>query len=131
MSGVPIGRLDVTAIDCPDAHGLAEFYQSIIGGRIIVENLENSGWVELHTDDGKLAFQQIDRHRRPTWPEGDVPQQAHVDIDVDDLDAAEPEVLQHGAVKAEFQPSPDKFRVFIDPAGHPFCLVKPWPDTGP
>ena len=122
VSEMPIGRLDVAAIDCPDAHGLAEFYQSIIGGRII-QNPENSGWVELHTGDGKLAFQQIEDHRRPTWPLGDVPQQAHLDIDVDDLAAAEPEVLRLGAIKAEFQPSPDEFRVFIDPAGHPFCIV--------
>ena len=121
---VPIGRLGVTAIDCPDARGLAEFYQSVVGGRI-VQNPESGGWVELHTDDGKLAFQQIDHHRRPTWPQGDVPQQAHVDIDVDDLDAAELEVLQLGAVKAEVQPSPEEFRVFIDPAGHPFCIVIP------
>lgn len=126
---MPIGRLDVTALDCPDAKALADFYESLLGGRIVVQP-EQSDWVELHTDGGNLAFQQIDEHRPPTWPHGDVPQQAHVDIDVEDLDAAEPEALRLGAVKAEFQPSPDEFRVFIDPAGHPFCLVRPRPDTG-
>ena len=113
----------MTAIDCPDAPALAAFYRSIIGGTIVGEG--DGHWVELHTDDGKLAFQQIDDHRRPTWPAGDVPQQAHVDIDVDDLDRRETEVLGLGAVKAEFQPHPDDFRVFLDPAGHPFCLVRP------
>jgi catechol 2,3-dioxygenase-like lactoylglutathione lyase family enzyme len=120
---MPIGRLDVVAIDCPDPHMLADFYRSIIGGRI-VENPDYGGWVELHTDDGRLAFQKIDGHRPPTWPEGDVPQQAHVDVDVDDLDAAEPAALELGARKADHQPSPDNFRVFVDPAGHPFCLVR-------
>lgn len=122
----PIGRLDVAALDCPDAGALAGFYRSIVGGDLV--DHPDSDWVELHTADGKIAFQQIDDHRRPTWPNGAVPQQAHLDIDVDDLDVAEPLVLELGAVKAEVQPSPDDFRVFIDPAGHPFCLVRPWPE---
>ena len=27
-----------------------------------------------------------------------------------------------GATKHDHQPKPDSFRVFLDPAGHPFCL---------
>ena len=125
----PIGRLDVAAFDCPDPRSLAKFYQSIIGGNL-VEHLHGR-WVEVHTSEGKVAFQQIDDHRRPTWPSGAVPQQAHLDIDVDDLDVGEAAVVELGAVKAETQPSPDDFRVFIDPAGHPFCLVRPWPEQRP
>jgi hypothetical protein len=33
-------------------------------------------------------------------------------------------LLAIGAVKAERQPKPDRWRVFLDPAGHPFCLIK-------
>jgi hypothetical protein len=40
---------------------------------------------------------------------------------VRDLDEAEPEVLALGATKPEHQPG-TSFRVFLDPAGHPFCL---------
>lgn len=119
----PIGRLDVTAIDCPDARQLADFYWSILGGRIL--EVADGHWVELHSDGGRLAFQRIDDHRPPTWPDGDVPQQAHVDVDVEDLDVGEEQVLRLGAVKADVQPSPNEFRVFLDPVGHPFCLVKP------
>ncbi len=54
---------------------------------------------------------------------GDVPQQAHIDIDVANLDGAEVAVLRLGAQKATTQPRPDRFPVMIDPAGHPFCLV--------
>jgi catechol 2,3-dioxygenase-like lactoylglutathione lyase family enzyme len=118
---MPIGRLDVTCFDCPDARALAEFYRSVIGGEI-VEHPTTEDWVELHTEDGRLAFQQIPDHRRPTWPGGDTPQQLHIDVEVDDLDAGESAVLALGAQKAEFQPSPDDFRIFLDPAGHPFCL---------
>jgi hypothetical protein len=125
----PIGRLDVAALDCPNPHALARFYQAILGGEVLEH--PSGGWVEVHTSEGKVAFQQIDDHRRPTWPDGDVPQQAHLDIDVDDLDAGETAVLALGAVKADHQPEPESFRVFLDPAGHPFCLVRPWPEDRP
>ncbi len=118
---IPIGRLGVTAFDCPDAVALAGFYHSIVGGDLVPG--EDDDWVEVHTPTGRLAFQEIDDHRRPTWPGGDVPQQGHIDIDVVDLDAAEVSVLRLGAEKAATQPRPDRFRVMIDPAGHPFCLV--------
>lgn len=117
----PIGRLGVFALDCPDAFALAGFYQPIVGGDIVVH--EAGDWVELRTARGTVAFQRIDDHRPPTWPHGDVPQQAHLDVDVDDLDRCEARVLELGAIKAGTQPSPSDFRVFLDPAGHPFCLV--------
>jgi len=120
-SRTPIGRLGVMALDCPDALALAEFYNSILAGDLVPG--DDDDWVEVHTPHGRLAFQQIVDHRRPTWPDGAVPQQAHVDIDVVDLDGAEEAVLRLGAQPAATQPRPDRFRVMIDPAGHPFCLV--------
>ncbi|HYN32166.1 MAG TPA: VOC family protein [Ilumatobacteraceae bacterium] len=116
-----IGRLGLVAFDCPDALALADFYSSIIGGDLVPG--DDQGWVELHTPTGKLAFQEIADHRAPTWPGGAVPQQGHIDIDVANLDGAEAAVLRLGALRADIQPSPDQFRVMIDPAGHPFCLV--------
>jgi hypothetical protein len=50
-----------------------------------------------------------------------VPQQVHLDVMVRDLDEGEREALALGAAKAEHQPG-TTFRVFLDPAGHPFCL---------
>jgi hypothetical protein len=32
-------------------------------------------------------------------------------------------VLAIGARRADVQPEPSAFRVYLDPAGHPFCLV--------
>ena len=46
-----------------------------------------------------------------------------LDFDVDDLDVGERAVLAIGARKSPTQPRPDGWRVFLDPAGHPFCLV--------
>ena len=70
-----------------------------------------------------LAFQLAPDHQPPQWPSADHPQQAHLDFDVDDLDVGEAAVIAIGARKTDVQPEPDSFRVFLDPAGHPFCLV--------
>jgi hypothetical protein len=48
--------------------------------------------------------------------------QVHVDIRVPDVEAATGEVLALGARRLSRAPERG-FRVFADPAGHPFCLV--------
>jgi hypothetical protein len=47
--------------------------------------------------------------------------QAHLDLEVEDLDAAVAHAVEVGATVAAFQPQ-DHVRVMLDPAGHPFCL---------
>ena len=69
----------------------------------------------------KLSFQLAPDHQPPVWPSADRPQQFHIDVTVDDIGKAEPQVLALGARKHEVQPGTD-FRVYLDPAGHPFCL---------
>jgi predicted enzyme related to lactoylglutathione lyase len=56
-----------------------------------------------------------------TVTSADKSMQMHLDFLVDDADAAEARVLAAGATKFDFQPG-DHFRVYADPAGHPFCL---------
>lgn len=115
-----IGRLSVVAIDCPDPSALARFYSAITGWAI--DSVEHD-WVQLRSDGGAtLAFQHVADHRPPHWPGGEHPQQLHLDFDVVDLEAAEQQVLELGARRAEVQPG-EGFTVFFDPAGHPFCLV--------
>jgi hypothetical protein len=119
---MPIAHFSVVALDCPDPMALAEFYQGIIGGEIPAE--ESDDWVELRfAGSTTLAFQRVDDYVAPEWPDGS-PQQAHLDFDVSDLDNGEAAILERGARKAQFQPSPDSWRVYLDPVGHPFCLVK-------
>ena len=49
----------------------------------------------------------------------------HLDMEVDDLEVAGAHAIAQGATKAEFQPQ-DDVQVYIDPAGHPFCIwVRP------
>lgn len=119
---MPIATFSLAALDCPDPRALAEFYQRITGGEIR-EMTASADWIRLDTPEGSdLGFQLDPDHVPPSWPDGP-PQQLHLDFDVPDLDAAETDVLAIGARKAEVQPRPDSWRVYLDPAGHPFCLV--------
>ena len=116
-----IAKLTVFALDCADPRGVAEFYSKITGWTV---DRDDGEWVQLRGDGGAtLAFQRAPDHVPPIWPSADHPQQAHVDFSVDDLDAGEAAVIAAGARKADVQPEPDSFRVYLDPAGHPFCLV--------
>jgi predicted enzyme related to lactoylglutathione lyase len=113
-----IARSPSIVIDCPDAGALAVFYGALLDWKVEV----SAGWMEVHAEDGQcIAFQQVEGYTRPRWPGQEAPQQMHLDVVVDDLDAAEAAVTELGATKHEHQPGTE-FRVFLDPAGHPFCL---------
>ncbi len=113
-----IARFPTTVLDCPDPGVLARFYGSMLDWSVEV----SEDWAEARADYGQcLCFQQVTDYTAPDWPGQQVPQQVHLDVVVDDLDAAEAAVLELGATKHEHQPG-TSFRVFLDPAGHPFCL---------
>lgn len=127
-------KLDLIVLDCPDAMELATFYAKLLRWRL--EEGSDGDWATLspprggltpENPDGEatLAFQKIDDYQRPTWPGGTHPQQFHLDFAVTDIEEAEPRVLTLGAAVHEHQPSSSgSFRVYVDPAGHPFCLVQ-------
>lgn len=113
-----IARFPSLVIDCPDAAALAKFYGTMLDWKITV----SPNWAEIRADYGDcICFQQVEDYTPPRWPGQQVPQQTHLDVTVEDLDAAEAAVLDLGATKHEHQPG-TTFRVFLDPAGHPFCL---------
>ena len=106
------------ALDCPDAGALADFYAEITGGRV---TFRAGAWATVRCPGGRIDFQTVDDFTPPSWPDGTPPMQMHLDFDVDDLDATEARVLAAGATKYSVQPG-DHWRVYADPAGHPFCL---------
>ena len=120
-----IGTLQCLVLDCPDPGALARFYAAVLGGEVDRPDRRwylGAGWSTLHLDDGTVfCFQGVADHRPPRWPDGEHPQQAHLDIDVADLDTAEAAVLALGAVRLH---DAGGWRVHADPAGHPFCLVR-------
>ncbi|MGH4029908.1 VOC family protein [Actinomycetota bacterium Odt1-20B] len=124
----PIARLRNIVLDCPDPRQLAEFYAEIIGGTI-----EDDGdWVDLVAPGRvKVSFQRVSDLRPPEWPHSDSnAQQLHLDLDAgrtdEEVDAAQEKVLALGARPLDLDDDGGKrdFRVYADPAGHPFCLCK-------
>jgi catechol 2,3-dioxygenase-like lactoylglutathione lyase family enzyme len=114
-------QLEKTVIDCPDPQRLASFYAQLLSMRVL-ESSED--WVVIGRDVGmrELAFQRVADYRPPRWPGTEHPQQLHLDIRVDSVDEAEALSLSLGAERAPGSPETG-YRVFRDPAGHPFCLV--------
>lgn len=113
-----IGTLDVVVLDCSGPRVLARFTAALLGGEIVGFD---EGWAEValpFTDHRPiLAFQRVEAHRAPEWPGQDVPQQAHLDVEVDDLDAGETAVLGIGATATGS--TTDTFRVLPRPGGAP------------
>ena len=116
-----IGTLRSVVLDTKDPAGLAEFYAAVLGGEVTAQD---DTWVVLTEPGGRrLAFQQAPEHEPPAFPDPRGSQQFHLDILVDDVDEAESKVLAHGATRVTDAVDEDDFRVYRDPAGHPFCLV--------
>jgi catechol 2,3-dioxygenase-like lactoylglutathione lyase family enzyme len=118
----PSFTLTSTVLGGPDPRALAAFYQQLLGWPL---GTDEPGWVTLRPAGGGpgLSFQLEEGHVPPSWPAGPGEQQVqlHLDIEVDDLDAACTVAEAAGASPAAFQPQ-ERVRVYLDPAGHPFCL---------
>jgi catechol 2,3-dioxygenase-like lactoylglutathione lyase family enzyme len=115
-----IGQWHGLIIDCPAPRELASFYQALLG-MIRVQDGDDFVVIGDAPDRPGVAFAQVTDFRAPTWPEPATPTQMHFDVRVADLDDAERDVLALGARRLDG--GGDRFRVFADPVGHPFCLV--------
>jgi catechol 2,3-dioxygenase-like lactoylglutathione lyase family enzyme len=119
---MPSFRIATVCIDCDDAGAMADFYGRLLGWEATIREPH---WVLVRDPAGGtgLSFQAERGYRPPTWPEEPSGQDKmlHLDIQVDDLDAAVAHALAVGARLAEYQPQ-ERVRVMLDPAGHPFCL---------
>jgi hypothetical protein len=105
-------------IDATDASGLAHFYADLLGCEVTYDGDEGA-----LVDAGPMSVmvQKVAELKAPEWPNPARPQQAHLDLFVDDLDAGEARALELGATR--LNGGGQTFRVFADPAGHPFCLT--------
>ncbi len=118
IAGMAIARFPSIVIDCPDPGALARFYGAMLDWKIEV----SANRAEVRAEYGQcISFHQVAGYTPPRWPTQERPQQMHLDVIVDDLDAAEAAVIDLGATRHPDQPG-TSFWVFLDPAGHPFCL---------
>lgn len=117
-----IARYPIVVLDCREPEVLARFYGALLDWEVV---RSGEDWWSIRAEYGDaIGFQQVEGFVAPQWPGQQHPQQMHLDVTVDDLDAAETAVLALGATRHEHQPG-TTFRVLLDPAGHPFCLCLP------
>ena len=113
----PLARFVSVSLDCPDPAGLADFYLELLGGQVLWRSADSAG---IRVPGVVLAMQRVAGYRPPTWPGSSV---VHVDLTAgQDVEAAAARAVAAGAVRAEHQPDP-RWRVLLDPAGHPFCIT--------
>jgi len=113
----PAMVLFAVTIDAPDASALARFYADLLGQEVAYDGPEGA---MISSTPTNLMFQQVSDYTPPRWPDPAHPQQGHLDFRVADLDAGQARALELGATPLPGETA--TFRVFADPAGHPFCL---------
>lgn len=124
-----------TVLNAEDVRGLAEFYRELLGlvyrpgDEPELDRTEAQDWLVLTEADGtrRLAFQQVERLHRSTWPDDEVPQQLHLDLTVPDRESLERQHRRALALGAQLRldrtdDADEPLYVYADPAGHPFCI---------
>ena len=116
-----VGSLWAVTLDCDDAQQLADFWAAMLDGKITYTS-EHFVAVELANGVTIGAYAVPDHAPPRNWPD-DGPKQFHLDISVTDMDVAQQQAVELGATLAQRQPEPERWRVLLDPAGHPFCIT--------
>ena len=116
-----VGKLWSITLDCARADELAAFWAAMLGGEIAYTSDQ---FVGVTTPGGVwIGAYVVPDYTPPQWSAESSTKQFHLDLTVEDLDTAEVAAVEVGAVKADHQPEPERWRVLFDPAGHPFCLT--------
>lgn len=113
--------LAMVTVDCDDAHAMAQFWSRLLGGEI---THDEGDYAMVEAGGVRLGFGRDDNYTRPAWPDHGA-KQFHLDLSVQDLDAATDRAIELGATLAQPQPAEaaGKWVVLLDPAGHPFCFA--------
>jgi predicted enzyme related to lactoylglutathione lyase len=118
-------RRTMVVLDAPDLARESAFWGALLGGEV---EADDDDWHTIRVDgEARMAVQLAPDLVPPVWP-GEGPrqqQQIHLDFYVDDLDEGRERVLALGGrllQPAADPTAPDRFDVYADPAGHPFCL---------
>lgn len=116
----------VVVVDAPDLEAESSFWAGLLGGSVH----RDREWHSIVVDgEWVMGVQHVPHHTPPDWPTGPQQQQVHLDLHVDDLDAAGRRALELGgrrlqpARRPADNPEGDEvFAVYASPAGHPFCF---------
>jgi predicted enzyme related to lactoylglutathione lyase len=121
MSG--FATIAMINLDAEDPAALAVFYSQVLGWEVQHSEAE---YAMIGNGSVGIGFGRLPGYSGPGWPQETAPKRYHLDFYVDDLDKAEEQALALGATKPSDQPEPSRWRVLLDPGGHPFDLcVRP------
>jgi catechol 2,3-dioxygenase-like lactoylglutathione lyase family enzyme len=113
-----------TAMESPDPAALAAFYSRLLDWPVVHQE-PGTSVLKPPQESVFMVLQLAEDYVRPVWPPvtGHQRTMMHLDVQVDDLDAAVADAESLGAELAEIQPQAN-VRVMFDPDGHPFCLCR-------
>jgi hypothetical protein len=120
----------VVVLDCAEPEKLAEFYKDLLAAEEIHTSANR---VEIENAAGtRLAFRRDVNATPPSWPRPENSLQVHLELEADDLDAAERRIVSLGGRPTETRDThgPHEERGYADPAGHSFTLRRT-PPTAP
>ena len=125
MTQRPRMTLTAAVIDAPGTRELAAFCRRLPGWTVVREEPD---WVKTQCArgwGGAVVSDRIElREANVAAGPGDQQMMVHLDIEVEDPEAASAHAEAAGVTLAEYQPE-ESVRVHLDPAGHPFCLWVP------
>ncbi|QKE83547.1 VOC family protein [Arthrobacter sp. NEB 688] len=113
--------LKMVTLDSSDVRRDVAFWHAVLGWEVAHAQDE---YGMLTSPDGlALGFGLVEGYEAPGWPNAHGSKQFHLDLAVDDLDAAAQEIVGLGGTLPDEQPG-ETWRVVLDPSGHPFCLTR-------
>src|SRR4051812_7675056 len=101
MAAIRIGAL---SLDCSDPRQLGEFWAGLLDGEVAFASDEIA---VVRLEHFLITAMSVPNWIRPTWPDGSVPKQSHLDLHVEDLATARSLALRLGALEPAAQPAPD------------------------
>jgi hypothetical protein len=121
MSASSEGSTELTiktvCVDCADPEQLSTWWQGLVGGDLSVDD---DGDVRLETGTVPLLFLQVAEAKT-------IKNRLHLDLRVTDYEGAQRRALELGATTADDVYQGDDWRVFRDPEGNEFCIIRPKP----
>jgi hypothetical protein len=120
MTGTTGATIAMVSIDCADPGPVADFWAALLGWE---EGYRDESYAMLTGPASNLGFGRVEGYEPPAWPDAHGTKQFHLDVATADIAATEARCVGLGAVVPDEQPGEDRWRVLLDPAGHPFCLT--------
>jgi catechol 2,3-dioxygenase-like lactoylglutathione lyase family enzyme len=116
----PFARLAMVTLDCADPAKVSTFWAALLGWE---QTYLDENYAMLMGPSNALGFGRVADYEPPAWPNERGSKQFHFDLAVEDIPALEHRCVHLGASVPDDQPGGDRWRVLLDPAGHPFCLT--------